>query len=212
MRRWAEPLGGLLFAALVVAALAVFGDQPGNGASADDVLAYYGGATAQVLLGDALWLAAAAAFGAFLLAVRHRLETDVDQHPWLAAIGTVAASTGLVLFSLSAVLGAILAVAAAAGQIAPAAALTWWQQENATFALSLPCFGVALLEAALGLWRSDMPARLVAAGTAALGLALLVPGWSGVSLPLLLVWAAGGSLSLLLDEAAHRPLGRPLVR
>ena len=208
MRRWGEPLGGLVFAVLAVAALVLFGDPPGSGASAQGVLFYYTGNAPAVLLGDALWVGAAAGLGAFLLAARHRVEPGPQHHPWLSAAGSVAAATGVVLFALSAVLGGILALAAATGQAGPAAALDLWRQENASLAVALPFLGVAVLEIGLGLWHADAPARAVALATAALGILLMIPGLNQACLPLLLVWAAAGTFSLLLGELEHLPAGR----
>lgn len=211
MGRALAPLGGLVFAVTVFVALGLFGVQPGAGATGAEVVQYYGDNAPAILFGDLLWLAGGAGLAAFIEAARRYLAADEERHPWVAAVGAIAASTGTILFSLSAVVAAVIALFAAGGALSEAAAADWWGVENTCFALSLPAFGIALIDLGNALWQADAPRRAAGGLTAALGVALVLPAVGVAVFPLLLAWAAGGTLALLLVTMERRRThARPL--
>jgi hypothetical protein len=205
-------IGGLVFAATLLAQNLIRASSPGFGAGPAQVTAYFLHHRAAVLVPLGLFPAEMLALFAFVAAVWAR--ADREESRWQASVGTLGAATIAALFAVVNITEIVLA--AKAGQLAasPAVIQALWAVHAAAFGLDLAAIAVALL----GLSHAAasmrlIPARLAVAawpGAACLLIAAvftvaLANGgpWGAVGLAGFIIWLVfviTASVSLLRDR------------
>ena len=162
---------GIQFVIFFIAASIIYGDQPGIGAPADALVAFYAGNSTRILIAAVFSGMAVLNLLWFAAALRTALA-DADQDGWGAAVTT--SSTAIAgLFLLLITLGAALAYSiAASGNHTLTSGLndlTW----ACTVLSSFPR-AMLIMAGAFGLWRARLISNaLFAAGVAAVVLVLL---------------------------------------
>lgn len=203
-RRWA--LVGPLTVALWIAGVFLLShNQPGQHATASEILAFYKSNTNSILLGGWLFMLGSLGFVTFVSGLRVRLSEAVgsaSQLPGLAFAGAALAGAFGMLFGAVDVGGAIDKT-----DISPATAAAFHHSSDIFFvcaelAAMLPLGVVAVIA-----WRTRMLPRWWAVFSGLLTIVLLIGpiGWAGLifGLP---IWTLGTSLFVLLrsPEQARR--------
>lgn len=205
-------IGGLVFAATLLAQNLIRASGPGFGAGPAQVTAYFLNHRAAVLVPLGLFPAEMLALFAFVAAVWAR--ADREESRWQAGLGTLGVATIAALFAIVNITEIVLA--AKAGQLAasPAVVQALWAVHAAAFGLDLAAIAVALL----GLSHAAASMRLIPAWltvaawpgaacllTAAVFTVALANGgpWGAVGLAGFIIWllfVITASVSLLRDR------------
>jgi hypothetical protein len=171
---------GIIFVALVIVSYGLYGLQPGVGAPADALAAFYGGHRTRILIAVAasglnvlnlMWFAAA---------LRTTLA-DVGQDGWGAAATASSAALGGMLLVLLTVILALAYSIAGSGNGALTSALndfTWALVVVSSFPRAM-----LVMSGSFGLWR----AKLISNGMFGAGVAVVVLGVLGGT-----TWMIGG--------------------
>ncbi len=155
-------IGGLVFAATLLAQNIIRASAPGFGAAPAQVTAYFLHHRAAALVPLGLFPAGMLALFAFVAAVWAR--ADREESRWQASMGALGAATIAVLFAIVNITEIVLT--AKAGQLAasPAVVQALWAVHAAAFGLDMAAMAVALL----GLSHAAASMRLI-------------PGWLTVA-------------------------------
>jgi hypothetical protein len=168
-RQWR--MSGLVFVVLFIIAYAIYGDQPQAGASADALVAFYGGHRARILLAAVFSGIAVLYLLWFAAAIRTTLA-DAGQDGWGAAATAASAVLAALFLLLMTVVAALAYSIAGSGN----PALTSGLNDIAWAGVVLSSFPRAMLTmaAAFGLWRAGQISNaLFAVGVAAVVLTFL---------------------------------------
>lgn len=154
-------VGGLIFAASLVADNLVRAKAPGFGAGPAQVTAYFLHNRAAALIPLGLFPATMLAFFVFVAAVWTTADRDEDR--WWASAGVLGAATIAALFSLVNVTEIVITAQAAQLAASPAVAQALWALHAAAFGLDMAAIGATLI----ALSRAAAAARLIPAWFAA---------------------------------------------
>jgi hypothetical protein len=180
---------GIQFTALFIVAYAIHGLQPGVGAPADELTAFYDGHRVRILIAGVLAGMAVLNLMWFAAAIRTDLA-DAGQGGWGAAATASSAALGGLFFLLITVAAALAYSIAGSGNDA----LTSGLNDFSWACIVLSSFPRAMLimAAAFGLWRAALISNtLFGVGVAAVVLALL----GGTTWMSSGVWAPDGAYS-----------------
>lgn len=161
-------IGGLIFAATLIADNLIRASAPGLGAAPAQVTAYFLHHRAAALIPLGLFPAGLLGFFAFVAAVW--TTADGEESRWWASAGALGAATIAALFALVNITEIV--ITAKAGQLAasPAVVQALWALHAAAFGLDMGAIAVALI----GLSRAAASARLIPAWAA-------VAAWPGAA-------------------------------
>jgi hypothetical protein len=150
-------IGGLVFAATLLAQNIIRAGSPGFGAAPAQVTAYFLHHRAAALVPLGLFPVEMIALFAFVAAVW--TKADREENRWWASVGTLGAATIAALFAVVNITE--IALTAKAGQLAasPAVVQALWALHAAAFGLDLAAIAVALI----GLSRAAASMRLIPA-------------------------------------------------
>jgi hypothetical protein len=150
-------IGGLVFAATLLAQNIIRAGSPGFGAAPAQVTAYFLHHRAAALVPLGLFPVEMIALFAFVAAVW--TKADREENRWWASVGTLGAATIAALFAVVNITEIVLT--AKAGQLAasPAVVQALWALHAAAFGLDLAAIAVALI----GLSRAAASMRLIPA-------------------------------------------------
>lgn len=162
---------GLQFVALLIGAWLLYGLQPGIGATADEVSAFYAGNASRLLIGTSVFGLALLNLMWFAAALRATLS-EAGQDGWGAA-ATASSSAVAGMFLIVCAIVADLALSGAAGGIGSSGAalnrFLW-----AGFVLTSFPRAMLIMAGSLGLWRAGRISNgIFAAGVACIVLTLL---------------------------------------
>jgi hypothetical protein len=193
-RQWR--MSGIVFVVLFIIAYVIYGQQPQVGASADALVAFYGGHRTRILLATVFSGIAVLYLLWFAAAIRTTLA-DAGQDGWGAAATAASAVLGALFLPLMAVSAALAYSIAGSGN----PALTSGLNDIAWAALVLSSFPRAMLTmaAAFGLWR----AGLISNSLFAVGVAAVVLTFLGGT-----TWLSGG---LWAPDGAYSRFVTPLI-
>ncbi len=161
-------IGGLIFAATLIADNLIRASAPGLGAAPAQVTAYFLHHRAAALIPLGLFPAGLLAFFAFVAVVW--TTADGEESRWWASAGALGAATIAALFALVNITEIV--ITAKAGQLAasPAVVQALWALHAAAFGLDMGAIAVALI----GLSRAAASAHLIPAWVA-------VAAWPGAA-------------------------------
>jgi hypothetical protein len=182
-------LSGINFVVFFIIAYAIYGFQPGIGASADALVAFYDGERTRILVASVISAIAVLNLLWFAAALRTTLA-DAGQDGWGAAATAASAAVGGLFLLLIAVVAALAHAIAGSGNDVLTAGLNDFAWAGAVLT-SFPR-AMLIMAGTFGLWRAGLISNaLFAAGVAAVVLVLL-GGTTWVSGG---VWAPDGAYS-----------------
>jgi hypothetical protein len=161
-------IGGLVFAATLLAQNIIRAGSPGFGAAPAQVTAYFLHHRAAALVPLGLFPVEMIALFAFVAAVW--AKADRDGNRWWATVGTLGAATIAALFAVVNITEIVLTAKAGRLAASPAVVQALWAVHAAAFGLDLAAIAVALI----GLSRAAASMRIVPAW-------LTVAAWPGAA-------------------------------
>jgi hypothetical protein len=161
-------IGGLVFAATLLAQNIIRAGSPGFGAAPAQVTAYFLHHRAAALVPLGLFPVEMIALFAFVAAVW--AKADRDENRWWASVGTLGAATIAALFAVVNITEIVLTAKAGRLAASPAVVQALWAVHAAAFGLDLAAIAVALI----GLSRAAASMRIVPAW-------LTVAAWPGAA-------------------------------